>query len=77
MAALVCPCVLCHIEDIGQYPCGLGVADGLSGDPPALHQLQHADVQRRRKRFDKADIRQARAGITYLKILVSFNQFCR
>lgn len=61
MAALVCPCVLCHPEDVSQHLCGLGVADSLGGDSPSLHQLQHADVQRRRKRFDEADIRQARA----------------
>lgn len=66
-AAPVCPRVLCHSEDVGQHLCSLGAADGFGGDPSALHQFQHADIQRRRKRFDEVDIRQACAGFPNLK----------
>ena len=45
-----------------------------AGDAPALHQFQHADVQRRRKRFNQTDIRQPGTSLPFADRLVGHMQ---
>ena len=50
-------------------------ADG--GGRRLVQQLRELDTERVREPLQRLDVRAGAAGITYLKILVSFNQFCR